>query len=143
MFIQRKRNGRRIMASEGEAMGEVFVEPEASDLLFETEDVADILAEATGEDVTVEADPETEAVTFDVGGEQFEVTPEGNEEILESRKACASRRTLGKRVAASNRLRRGRGTVAASRRRVAASRSSVRPSARVRASRRLGRRTYR
>lgn len=134
MFIQRKRNGRRIMASE--ETGEVFVEPEATDLLFETEDVADILAEATGEDVAVSSDPETEAVTFDVGGEQYEVTPEGDEEILESRNV------RGRRVSASRRAGRA---VRASRRpvgRVAASRrTTARPA--VRASHRLGRRSYR
>ena len=134
MYIQRKRNGRRIMASE--EAGEVFVEPEATDLLFETEDVADILAEATGEDVAVSSDPETEAVTFDVGGEQYEVTPEGDEEILESRnvrgrRVSASRRA-GRAVRAS---RRPVGHVAASRR------TAARPA--VRASRRLGRRNYR
>lgn len=134
MYIQRKRNGRRIMASE--EAGEVFVEPEATDLLFETEDVADILAEATGEDVAVSSDPETEAVTFDVGGEQYEVTPEGDEEILESRnvrgrRVSASRRA-GRAVRAS---RRPAGHVAASRR------TAARPA--VRASRRLGRRNYR
>ena len=141
MYIQRKRNGRRIMASE--EAGEVFVEPEATDLLFETEDVADILAEATGEDVAVSSDPETEAVTFDVGGEQYEVTPEGDEEILESRNV------RGRRVSASRRTGRVGRTVRASRRatsrptrRVAASRREVaRPA--VRASRRLGRRNYR
>lgn len=139
MYIQRKRNGRRVMASE--EAGEVFVEPEVTDLLFETEDVADILAEATGEDVAVTSDPESEAVTFDVGGEEFEVTPEGDEEILESRNV------RGRRVAASRRpsrqaVRSSRRTTARPTNRVAASRrTTARPA--VRASRRLGRKNFR
>ena len=129
MFIQKRRNGRRIMAEEEIGTGEVFVEPEATDLLFETEDVADILAEATGEDVTVENNPDTEGVTFDVGGEQYEVTPEGDEEVLESRNI------RGRRVSASRKALASRRTSAT--RRVAASKRG----ARVSASHRLGRRS--
>lgn len=79
MFIQRKgmRNGarRRIMA-------ETDVAPEAAELLFEAEDVAELVAEVTGETVEVSADDTT--VTFDVGEESFTVEADGNEETVES-----------------------------------------------------------
>ena len=59
------------------------VAPEATELLFETEDVAELLAEVTGEDVAVEATDE--AVEFTVGEEDvYTVEPEGDEEILEA-----------------------------------------------------------
>ena len=62
--------------------GAVDVTPEATDLLFEAEDVAELVAEVTGEDVEVTADED--AVTFAVGEDEFTVEPEGDEEVLES-----------------------------------------------------------
>lgn len=67
----------------------VDVAPEASELLFEAEDVAELLAEATGE--AVEVTVEEDAVTFAVGEDVYTVEPEGNEEILESRKIPAGK----------------------------------------------------
>lgn len=64
--------------------GAVDVAPEASDLLFEAEDVAELIAEVTGKDVTVEADENK--VTFEVGEDSFEVEAEEETEILESTK---------------------------------------------------------
>lgn len=64
--------------------GAVDVAPEASDLLFEAEDVAELIAEVTGQDVEVTADED--AVTFAVGEDEFVVEAEGEEEILESTK---------------------------------------------------------
>ena len=69
---------------EGAEDAAVSVDPEATDLLFETEDVAELIAEVTGQDVDVVAD-ENEVV-FSVGDEDFTVTAEGDEEILESSK---------------------------------------------------------
>lgn len=66
--------------------GEVTVDDEATDLLFETDDVAQLVAEVTGMDVDVTPDPETDAVTFAVGDDEFTVTPDGNEEVLEARR---------------------------------------------------------
>lgn len=63
---------------------DVEVAPEASDLLFEAEDVAELIAEVTGQDVEVTADED--AVTFAVGEDEFVVEAEGEEEILESTK---------------------------------------------------------
>ena len=87
MFIQK----RKIVAEEEIPMetpevaeGEVEVAPEATDLLFEAEDVAEILAEVTGEEVEVTADGDT--ATFAIGDEEFTVEAEGDEEIVEARK---------------------------------------------------------
>ena len=62
----------------------VDVAPEATDLLFEAEDVAELIAEVTGEAVEVEIADDADTVTFTVGDEEFVVEAEGNEEILES-----------------------------------------------------------
>lgn len=93
--------------------GAVSVDPEATDLLFEAEDVAELVAEITGQDVEVTADED--AVVFSVGDADYTVEPEGDEEILESsRKAlrgkksvkASVRKTPRKPVAASTRNRR-------------------------------------
>ena len=82
------------------AEAEVVVDPSATELVFETEDVAQLLAEVTGDTVEVEAD-ET-AVTFSVGDADYTVEPEGDEEILEtSRKVLRGKRS----VAAATRTR--------------------------------------
>lgn len=81
MFIQKKT--RPIRANE-EMMGEVAVAPEATDLLFEAEDVAELVAEVTGQDVEVVAEEDT--VVFTIGEDEFTVEAEGNEEILEARR---------------------------------------------------------
>lgn len=62
--------------------GAVDVTPEASDLLFEVDDVAELLAEVTGEDVSVEADEDQ--VIFGIGDDEYTVDAEGDEEILEN-----------------------------------------------------------
>jgi hypothetical protein len=69
--------------------------------VFEAEDVAQLVAEVTGEDVEVEADENS--VVFTVGDYDYTVEPEGTEEILE-----ASTKVLrGKKpVSASSRTRR-------------------------------------
>jgi hypothetical protein len=60
----------------------INIADEATDLLFEAEDVAELLAEVSGEDVAVTADED--AVTFEVGDDVYTVEAEGDEEILES-----------------------------------------------------------
>lgn len=126
MFIQKKRakkstikasnrqprTRRALRASEEEEIiddevieeAEVDVAPEATDLLFEAEDVAELIAEVTGEDVAVTADEDV--VTFEVGDDEFAVTAEGDEELLEASKKVASKKVVkaskkvvGKRVA--------------------------------------------
>ena len=74
MRIHRK----SVLASE-----DVDIAPEATDLLFEAEDVAQLVAEVTGEEVAVEADGDV--VEFTVGEDDvYVVEAEGDEEILES-----------------------------------------------------------
>ena len=80
---------------------EVTITDEASELLFETQDVADLLAEVTGEDVDVTADEEE--VTFAIGDDEFVVTPDEDEEILECKRVTkkavkASKRRPVRRV---------------------------------------------
>lgn len=92
---------------------EATVDPAATDMLFEAEDVAELVAEVTGEEVTVEVDDADDSVIFTVGTEEFTVEPEGDEEILE-----ASTKSL-----------RGKAPVRASRK--AAPRKNVRASRKV------------
>lgn len=88
---------------------DVDVDPAASDLLFEAEDVAELLAEVTGEEISVTADDD--AVVFEIGEEEYTVIPEGDEELVESsvkvarskRRVAASRRPARKPVQASAR----------------------------------------
>lgn len=96
MYIQRRR-----ITANADVDGETTVAPEASDLLFEAEDVAELVAEVTGEPVDVTADDD--AVTFAVGEDEYTVEAEGDEEILEAvRKPLRSKKT----VAASRRINR-------------------------------------
>ena len=119
MFIQKK----RIAASEEMEMdmdfeqgeGEVNVAPEATDLLFEASDVAELVAEITGETVEVTADEDQ--VTFTVGEDEVTVEPEGDEEVLE---ACRTRKR--KVTSSRNASLRNRRPVAANRRPVASRR---------------------
>jgi hypothetical protein len=67
----------------GEA--DVDVAPEASELLFEAQDVAELIAEVTEKPVEVNADEDT--VVFSVDGVEFTVEADGNEEeVMESRR---------------------------------------------------------
>lgn len=96
MYIQRRR-----ITANADVDGETTVAPEASDLLFEAEDVAELVAEVTGEPVDVTADDD--AVTFAVGEDEYTVEAEGDEEILEAvRKPLRNKKT----VAASRRINR-------------------------------------
>ena len=62
--------------------GSAEVAPEATDLLFEAQDVADLVAEVTGEDVEVSVDDESDEVTFAVGEYEYTVTPDDDVEVL-------------------------------------------------------------
>lgn len=128
---------------EGAAEGGVDVAPEAADLLFEAEDVAELIAEVTGEPVEVTADEDT--VVFKVADDEFTVTAEGDEEVLESvRKSFRGKRPVkaSERAARSTRrpvaAPRAARPVQASRRPVAPARKPVQASRRVaRSSRRI------
>lgn len=110
-----------------EADADVTVDEVASTLLFEADDVAELVAEISGEPVDVTVDEDE--VTFAVGEDVYTITPEGDEEIVEE----------------STRLRKGARRVSASRRmarparRVAASRATKAPARRVSATRRVQR----
>ena len=109
--------------------GDVEVDPEATDLLFEAEDVAELVAEVTGQSVDVTVDDD--AVTFAVGEDEYTVEAEGDEEMLEaSTKVLRNKR----RVSASTQRR----TAAKSSRRPASRR--VAGSTQTRPVRRVGRR---
>lgn len=107
MFISNNKTRKRIVAED-----EVMVAPEATELLFESEDVAELVAEVTGQTVEVTADGDE--VTFAIGegeeAEEFTVTAEGDEEVLET-----SRRALrGKKTVAASRRPQAKRPVAAS-----------------------------
>lgn len=92
--------------------GEAIVDPAATDLLFEAEDVAELVAEVTGDVVEVAVDDEADTVVFTVGegdaAEEFTVEPDGDEEVLEA----ATKKTVGKKpVKASRTIARKRRTV--------------------------------
>lgn len=82
-----------------------MVNVEDTDLLFEAEDVAELVAEVTGQPVEVTVQNDGQSVDFAVGEDVFTVQAEGDEEILET-----SRRSLrGKKaVQASQKTQRGR-----------------------------------
>lgn len=63
---------------------DVEVSPEATELLFETEDVAQLLAEVTQKPVDVDTTDDGESVEFTVGEDVYTVESEGDEEVLES-----------------------------------------------------------
>lgn len=67
---------------------EVEVAPEVASLLFEAEDVAELIAEVTGQPVAAEAAEDGESVEFTVGEDVFTVSADGDEEILESRRVA-------------------------------------------------------
>ncbi len=112
MYIQKKRATKSIKAAEDiddvditVNNADVDVAPEASDLLFEAEDVAQLVAEVTGDDVVVETDDDADTVTFTVGDDQFEVQPDGDEEIVEASTRFSRKK---KTVSASTRRSAGR-----------------------------------
>ena len=84
---------------EGGEGAEINVDPEATELLFETDDVAQLVAEVTEQPVDVVVDED--AVVFTVGDVDYTVEPEGDEELL----AAATRVRAGKKpVKASKRF---------------------------------------
>ena len=83
-------------------MGEISIAPEATDLLFEAEDVAELLAEVTGSPVDVSADGSV--VSFDIGDETYTVEAVGDEEIVESSTRIMSSKRI---VAPSKTIKRG------------------------------------
>lgn len=98
-----------------EEEAEVFVDDAATELLFEAEDVAELIAEVTDSPVDVTVDDDQ--VVFTVGDDEYTVTPEGDEEIVEQ---STKIRRSSKSVRAGREMRKPMARPAA--RRVAASR---------------------
>lgn len=98
-----------------EDVAEVNVDDAATELLFEAEDVAELVSEVTGEPVDVTVDEDE--VIFAVGDDEYTVTPEGDEEIVEE-----STRVRARRIAASRRMARRPARKVAASRRVSATR---------------------
>lgn len=69
------------------------------EILFEASDVAEVLAEVTGEPVDYTVDDETTEVTFTVGDDEITITPDGDEEVVEE-----STRVRGRKIAASKKM---------------------------------------
>lgn len=114
MVIHRKRSTKAIKADDELDVEEelpevedtdVDVAPEVSDLLFEAEDVAQLLSEVTQQPVDVDTADDGESVEFTVGEDVYTVEAEGDEEVLESvrkplqkKRAIKSSRQLNKNV---------------------------------------------
>ena len=109
MVIHRKRSTKAIKADDEldveDELTEVEVSPEATELLFETEDVAQLLAEVTQQPVDVDTTDDGESVEFTVGKDVYTVESEGDEEVLESvrkpfkrKKAIKSSRQMSKNI---------------------------------------------
>lgn len=137
MYINKNNRSRRVFADDeidqevqapvddemmdGEGEADVNVDPEATELLFETDDVAQLVAEVTEMPVDVVVDEDE--VVFTVGDVDYTVEPEGDEELL----------------AAATRVRRGKKPVKASKR-FTPSKKSVKAGTNARASRKVVRR---
>lgn len=80
MRIKVNRNS-RITANEDV---EVVVAPEVYETVFEAEDVAELIAEVTGEDVAVDTQDESGIVEFTIGDSTYTVEPDEDDEILEA-----------------------------------------------------------
>ena len=106
MVIQRNRVIKAEDEVELENGGEQVVD-EAAEMLFQGEDVAELLAEVTGAPVDMEVDGES--VIFTVEDEEFVIEPEEGLEVVESKTVVSSKK---KPVEAATKKRRG--TVSAS-----------------------------
>lgn len=114
MVIHRKRSTKAIKADDELDVEDelpevedidVEVSPVATELLFETEDVAQLLAEVTQQPVDVDTADDGESVEFTVGKDVYTVESEGDEEVLESvrkpfkrKKAIKSSRQMSKNI---------------------------------------------
>lgn len=102
----------KIVADDEVMVDDTMPEDVASDLLFEADDVAELLSEVTGEEVGVDADEDT--VIFTVGDDEYTIEAEGDEEDLT---ACTKPVKVGKygqNVKSSARARKSARTVKAS-----------------------------
>lgn len=97
-------SGKRTMkARNRRVMAETEIADEAYEMLFEAEDVAQLVSDVTGEDVEVSVDGDK--VEFAVGEDTYVVEAEGDEEMLESSTRI---RKSARKVSASTRRPMGR-----------------------------------
>lgn len=99
----------KIVAEDEVMVDDTMPEDAASDLLFEADDVAELLSEVTGEEVGVDTDEDT--VIFTVGDDEYTIEAEGDEEELT---ACTKPVKARKDVKSSARARKSARTVKAS-----------------------------
>lgn len=84
---------RRPIKAEEEMIEDAPVMDDPGELLFEATDVADLLAEVTGEDVNMDMDDNV--VVFTIGEDEYTIEPEGDEEVLEAvRKPLRNKRPV-------------------------------------------------
>ncbi len=89
---------------------DVDVEPSAAEMLFEAEDVADILAEVTGQPITVEVADDASQCVIGVGDDEFTIDAEDAEQINEAapvpeeEPVAESKKIRGKAVQAASKL---------------------------------------
>lgn len=84
---------RRPIRAEEEMIEDVPMMDDPGELLFEATDVADLLAQVTGEDVDMDMDDN--AVVFTIGEDEYTIEPEGDEEVLEAvRKPLRNKRPV-------------------------------------------------
>lgn len=111
------RNKKKIVADDeiiekpvDQVANDVDVEPSAAEMLFEAEDVADILAEVTGQPITVEVADDASQCVIGVGDDEFTIDAEDAEQINEAapvpeeEPVAESKKIRGKAVQAASKL---------------------------------------
>lgn len=102
----------KIVADDEVMVDDTMPEDVASDLLFEADDVAELLSEVTGEEVGVDTDEDT--VIFTVGDDEYTIEAEGDEEELTACTKPVKVREDDRDVKSSARARKSARTVKAS-----------------------------
>ena len=96
MYIQKGNMNRRRRIRAGEEVDTTVetVAPEDTEVLFEVQDVAELLSEVTDKEVETSTNEDGDVV-FSIGDDDYTVTPEEDAEILESsRKQLRGKRTV-------------------------------------------------
>lgn len=88
-----------VRARNSRVMADTGIAEEVSDFVFDADDVAELVADVTGEDVEVGVSEDGESVEFSVGDEMFICSGEPADESVESASKIGRRK---KRVSASS-----------------------------------------
>lgn len=104
MKIQKRYVRSSVETKNKRVMADTNISEEVTNILFEAEDVAELVANVTGEDVGVEVSNDGETVEFNVGDETYSCTAESTDETVES----ASRINRGTRKVSASTNRRPR-----------------------------------